>query len=237
MALPKIDQPLFEVKVKSVDKPLRFRPFLVKEEKILMIAMESGDSEGIVKAIKQVINNCCVDPIDVDTMPMFDVQMIFVQLRMNSIGENVNLTYKCGNFVDGKRCDTENEYVVNLNKIGYTEDPAHTKTIMVTDKIGVTMKYPTMQDVLLKDYTITDSTKLIASHVDTIFDDDQVHTRESFTDEDVLDFLSDLKMDQINSLLDFFTTQPTVSIDDVTKCYKCGGENKVHSEDMFDFFT
>jgi len=119
MPLPKLEHPIFEVYLKSLDKKIRYRPFLVKEEKLLLMAKESEDLKEITSAVKQIINNCCIDPIDVDSLPTFDVEMFFVHQRINSVGETAKMIYTCDNIVDDKVCEHKTEFDLQLKNIKY----------------------------------------------------------------------------------------------------------------------
>jgi T4 bacteriophage base plate protein len=140
--LPKIEYPIYDFYVKSVDRRVKFRPFLVKEEKILLMAKESKDPEAIRLAIRQIIQNCLVDNIDVDKLPLFDVEMIFLKLRAKSVGETVKLVFNCKNEVDGVECNTDTDYTLDLEKVVYEIPEGHDPKIMLTDKLGIKLKYP-----------------------------------------------------------------------------------------------
>ena len=134
MALPKIDVPIFDVKLYSSDKKVKFRPFTVKEEKLFLIASESDDSQSTITTIKQVLNNCIIDDIDIDSLPLFDIEMLFLNLRARSIGEIVNLKYKCNNNIveeDGRehKCGNEVEIGVNVLEIVPESGKNHTNKI------------------------------------------------------------------------------------------------------------
>ena len=114
MALPKIDVPIFEMTLPSTAKSIRYRPFLVKEEKILLIAMQSGESSAMIEAVKQIISNCIIDDINVDELSLFDIEYMFLNLRARSIGEKVDLRYRCNNIVNEEKCNHVSEYQVDL---------------------------------------------------------------------------------------------------------------------------
>ena len=236
MALPILQQPTFEVYLKSLDKNVKFRPFLVKEEKILLMARESDDNDSTVSAVKQVLQNCVVTDLDINTLPLFDVQMLFTHLRMKSIGETITLQYTCNHpDEEGNECGKENRYNLNLNKVRYETTPGHTNIIQLTDEIGVKLRYPTMNSKLTDSEDILeDSYKLIAEHLDSVFDSEQVYT--DYTREDLIQFIDSLSTDQLDKILNFFTTSPKVVLEDTAACKKCGTENKIYAEDLYSFF-
>src|SRR5210317_230493 len=135
MALPQIDYPVFEIYLKSLDRKVKFRPFLVREEKLFLIAKESKEPDDIKNAILQIINNCCLEDIDVNKIPLFDIEMIFIKLRAMSVGESVQLEFHCKNEVDGVECDTTTPYVLNLDKVKYVMPEGQDNKIMLTDKV------------------------------------------------------------------------------------------------------
>jgi hypothetical protein len=242
MALPIVQQPVFEVYLKSLDKKVKFRPFLVKEEKLLLIARESNDDDASLNAIKQVIQNCLIEPpktkkpIDVNALPLFDIQMLFTHLRMKSVGESVALEFTCTNLVDEEtECGQENTYNLDLTKVKYEVAPGHSRTIQINDKVGVTLRYPTMSSKLAEsEDLLDDSLKLIIEHLELVFDEDGVY--DTFTPEEVEEFVSSLSSDQLDKILNFFITAPKVILEDTAVCKKCKNEHKIYAEDLYSFF-
>jgi len=240
MALPIIQQPIFEVYLKSLDKAIRFRPFLVKEEKILLIAKESEDDAAIFNAIKQIITNCCIDEIDVASLPMFDIEMFFVHLRIKSIGEKIPLNFKCEKKLKDSEeiCGLINEYELDLNNIKYEVAQNHKNIIMLSDSIGIKMKYPVLDSIAknISDNVLSDSIKFVSNYVDYIFDSDQIYDRSQFNNEDFEKFLGDLTTDQLESILQFFVTSPKVTLQETTKCKKCENDHLIYAENLYSFF-
>ena len=139
MALPIVGNPTYEIKLHSVDHKIKYRPFLVKEEKILLTALEGGETADIVRATKEIISNCCLDEsIDVKKLPAFDIELFFLNLRARSVGQNVEISMKC----QTKDCDGELPVQVNLENIGLEISKDHTDVIKLTNKIKVKLKYP-----------------------------------------------------------------------------------------------
>ena len=137
MTLPKIDLPIYNLQLKTSDKNIKFRPFVVKEERILMMALESNDFETIMQAIKQVINNCVLDEIEIDDLPLFELEHLFLNIRARSVGENVDLSYICQNQIEENvRCN--NEMIVSVDLLTVDLETPKVETVLkVTDNIGI----------------------------------------------------------------------------------------------------
>jgi hypothetical protein len=240
MPLPKIEYPVYEIYVKSLDKKIPFRPYLVKEEKILLMAKEAKDADSIRLAIKQVIQNCAVGELDVESLPLFDVEMIFLKLRAKSVGESVKLVFNCKNEIDGKVCDTNTDYVLDLAKIDYEIPEGHDSKIMITDKVGIKLKYPSLGTTLDLDEDANEYTVLIASllvNIEYIFDEESVYKPDNATKEEVAEFLSNLKEDHLYQIRQFYESSPKVVLNDTVKCKACGFVHTLHAENLLDFFT
>lgn len=240
MPLPVIQQPIYEVYLKSLDKKVRFRPFLVKEEKLFLMSKETDEELAIVNSIKQVINNCCLDELDLDTLPTFDVEMFFVNLRMRSIGEKVKLNFVCKEKnAEGEVCNFTNNYELDLEKVQYLESKNHSRDIKLNDTIGVRMNYPVLtnlESLLSSEDVLENSIKLIAENVQYVYDENQVYDRSVFNGEELEKFLEALTTDHINDILKFFVDAPKVVIKDNASCKKCGHEHKIYAENLYNFF-
>lgn len=240
MPLPKVEHPVYEIFLQSLGKKVKFRPFLVKEEKVLLMAKESKDADDIRLAIKQIITNCAVDPIDVETLPLFDVEMIFLKLRAKSVGENVRLVFNCQNEVEGVPCNTDTDYTLDLNKIKYDIPEGHDPKIMLNETVGIKLKYPTLALNLNvsddeEEYAVM--LKLILENIDYIFDKEAVYKPEDMQQDEVIEFLNNLTMGDMANIQKFFESAPKVVLQDTVKCKKCGFEHKIYTEDLIGFFT
>ena len=145
MALPKLDVPIYEVTLISTGKPVRFRPFLVKEQKLFLMASESEDSKETINTIRQVLKNCILDEIDIDNLPTFDLEFLFLNLRARSVEEVVELKYKCNNVIEegnpeGEKCKGVVNFTLNLLEIKPVQNPDHTNKIQFTEKLGICLK-------------------------------------------------------------------------------------------------
>lgn len=235
--LPKLDHPVFEVRLNSVDRSVKFRPFLVKEEKLLLMAKESDDLNDIFKTMKQTIKNCCLEDLDVDSLPVFDIEMIFIHLRINSVGENVQMNFTCDNVVEGQPCGNITEFDLQLRNIKFQTPEDHSKNIKLNNEVGVVFKYPTLnlsKEVLEED---NDSEfRFMLNYVDYIYDQDQIYKADETPEEELKEFFESLTMEQIKKIKQFFATTPTVVLDQDIQCNKCGFNHHVNVEGVLNFF-
>ena len=236
--LPKIEHPVHEVYLKSLDKKVRFRPFLVKEEKLLLMAKESEDLNEIVKSIKQIISNCCMDSINVDDLPTFDVEMFFLHLRMRSVGETAQMVYTCNNVVGENSCGHVTEFDLDLKDIKYQEVGGHSKIIRLTDSVGVCFKYPslTIPDSVLDNKFKDGGYEVITEYLDYIFDSEQTYEKNSISKEEMVEFFDNLTLDQVQSIKQFFLTSPRVILDQKIVCGKCQHIHNINVEGILNFF-
>ena len=176
MALPVLNNPNYEMALPSTGEKIEYRPFLVKEQKILMMAMESTDTSSQSRAVVDIIKNCTFGKLDdkIETLPTFDIEYMFLQIRQKSVGETVDITVTCPD--DG---ETKVPVTVNLEDINVVKTEGHTNVIMITDKIGMSMKYPTMKQIMSYDLSKLDSMEgtfgIIQDCLENIFDDEQVY--------------------------------------------------------------
>lgn len=243
--LPKISTPLYELTLPLTKKKIKFRPFLVKEEKILLMAVESEDENAVLLAIKQIVNNCVVDELDVDNLPMTDLEFIFLNLRARSIGEIVELQYKCNNTVkdetgnDGP-CNNIVKFELNLLDIKPTVPENHSKTISLSDEIGVIMKYPDFNTVLSVDKTkneIDVVIDMIILCIESIYDKETVYHTKDATLEEIQEFLESLNNDQFKKVQEFFTSIPTIKQTLKFVCPKCNYTEDIEVEGVQNFFS
>jgi hypothetical protein len=205
MPLPKIDQPLFEMIVPSTGKKIIFRPFLVKEEKILLIAQQSGNDSEIIRAIKQILNNCIQNDINLDALAIFDIEYIFLKLRAKSVNNVVKLAYR----------DTEDDEVYNfeldLDTIEINMPENINAKINITENVGMTMKYPSasITDKMSGfDNEVDLMTFFIINCIDTIYDEDTVYVADDFSEEEISEFLDGLDVKTFEKIREFFESVP-----------------------------
>jgi hypothetical protein len=237
--LPKIEHPTYSFYIKSLDRKVKFRPFLVKEEKVLLMAKESADEDSIKDSIRQIITNCAQEPIEVDKLPMFDIEMIFLMLRAKSIGEKVKLTFTCQNVVDGAECGGETDYTLDLDKVKYEIPEGHDSKVMLTDTVGIKLKYPTITtqiNLAEGDDEYVEFLAALIANIEYIFDAESVYTPDKATPEEMAEWLGNLSLTAIEQIKGFYTTSPKVVLEDIVKCKKCGFDHTLHSENLLDFF-
>jgi hypothetical protein len=243
MALPKLDVPLFEITLPLTKQKVKFRPFLVKEEKILLMASESEDTNATFLAIKQVINNCCVSEIDVEELPVTDLEFFFLNLRARSVGEIVDLQYKCNNKVtkeDGVEdaCGNLVKLKINMLEIQPEISPDHSNKIELSPKLGVVMKYPTMHMMENIDGDeIERITAVLLECVDYIYDENTIYYKKDITKEELTEFFDGMTRDQFAKVQKFFETLPKIKKDVEFKCTKCGYHENIAIEGIQNFFV
>ena len=209
MTLPKINAPEYSLVVPSTKVEVKYRPFLVKEEKLLLIAQETGDEKALYTAIKNLIHNCCHGHLDVDTMPLFDVEYVFLQLRSKSVGEMAEVLVICPD--DG---ETEVKVKVNLNELTVELPSKDHNKIKLTDDIGIVMAYPNLASVLLtadKNKNASDIMfDTILECMFQIWQGEEVFAATDYSHKEKLDFIDSLSHDQFEKIQQFFETMPTV---------------------------
>ena len=237
MALPKIDVPTYELVVPSTDEKVKFRPFLIKEEKILLIAMESGENEDIIQAVKTIVSECTFNTLKLGTMPMFDVEYIFLQIRSKSVGEVSKLKLLCRD--DGK---TYANVELDLNEVQVQVDDDHTNKIELTDEMGVIMNYPTIDSFSaagIADITAENMLDVIASGIAQIYDKggEEVYDSKDSTQKELIEFIEQLNTTQFQDIQKFYDTMPKLKHEITVKNPKTKKENKVVLSGLADFFA
>ena len=203
MALPKINAPIYDLTIPSTQQQVTYRPFLVKEEKILLMAnQDQDDTMGMIRAMRQIINNCIlVDNFDSESLPLFDIEYIFLKLRAKSVGELSEVGYQC------PKCESINKITVNLDEVEVTTNEEHTNQVQLNDKIGVILKYPDMYSIN-NTTSVEDIMKILCNCIDIIYDGDEVHNASDYDITDLIDFIDGLTQQQFQKLQEFFETMP-----------------------------
>jgi hypothetical protein len=243
--LPKIDTPIYETTLISNGKTVRYRPFLVKEQKLFLMASESQDIKDTINAIKQVINNCVIDDIDVEEMATFDIEHLFLQLRARSVDEIVHLSFNCNNTVknekdEEKLCGNLVKFDLNVLEIEPTINSEHTNKIEITDKLGVVMKYPTFNMINKLDVdsqTMDQFLEVIVSCIDYIYDEEQVYYAKDSSKKELIEFIENLKQSDLGKIQKFFDTLPKIKKNLDFNCNKCGYEENITIEGVQNFFV
>ena len=249
MALPKIDTPIFECVLPSNGKKVRFRPFLVKEQKLLLMATETTEIKDVIQTIKQVINNCLIDELDVDNLPVFDIEFLFLNLRARSVGEVVNVKYKCNNTIgtfvnkegveEDKVCNSIVEISVNVLDIHPEFGEGHSNKIEITDKVGIVFKYPTfeMVETISGDNENEAIFDLIMRCVDYIYDEDSIYYSKDFSKNELEEFVDNLQQEQLEKIRKFFDGMPKVTKTVDFTCKSCGYHEDIVIEGVQNFFV
>lgn len=241
--LPKLDVPIYETKLISNGQTVRYRPFLVKEQKLFLMAAESDDPKDTINAIKQVLMNCVLDDIDIENMATFDIEYLFLQLRARSIGEVVNLRFNCNNNVIEKgeevKCGNLVKIDVNVLDVNPIKNEEHTNKIQITDKIGVVLKYPTFGSIDFAGLDTQDMQQIlnvIVSCIDYIYDDEQVYYAKDTKKEELIDFIENMKQTDLEKISSFFTSLPKLKKEIHFHCNKCNYEEDITLEGVQSFF-
>jgi len=222
MGLPIIAVPNYELTVPSSGQVVNFRPFLVKEEKILLIAMESDDEAEMANAITNIINNCITEDLDVTSMPMFDIEYIFLKLRAKSKGEEIDLSFDCG------KCKKIIAHKIDISKIEVTRTEGHSNKIPLSDDVGVIMKYPSMavQKVVGSSSDVENIFTTIVICIDSIWDKENVYQSKDHTNLEMTNFLESLPDTSFTKIQKFFDTVPVLKHEFEIKCTAKNGKGK-----------
>jgi hypothetical protein len=240
--LPKIDVPVYEIKLPSNGESVKFRPFTVKEEKLFLMAYESDDAKYSVDTILQVLNNCIVNDIEIKNLPTFDIEYLFLHLRARSVGEVVKLKYRCNNEVgteeEPKKCNNSVEIDLNVLEIEPIKEPNHSNKIEITENLGIVMKYPKIN--LIKDNTdveeFTVVLELIINCIDYIYDENNVYYAKDSSKEELTEFLDSLQTKDLEKIRNFFDTMPKLKKKIDFGCNKCGYKENIELEGLQSFF-
>ncbi len=239
MPLPKIATPTYELELPSTGQTIQYRPFLVKEEKLLVIALESEDTKQITTAIKTVIKNCIqTKGIKVEDLPTFDIEYLFLNIRGKSVGEELDVNIICP---DDK--ETQVSIQINLDDIKVQKNENHTNRIKLDDTIMMEMKYPSLDQFIKNNFDFTDknamdqSFDLIGSCIDKIFTEEEVWAASDVTKKELSEFLESMNSSQFKEIEKFFETMPKLSHTIEVKNPKTGVESEVVLEGLASFFA
>jgi hypothetical protein len=243
MALPKLDVPTYELELPLSKKKIKFRPFLVKEQKNLLMAVESGDSATIQQSVHDILHNCTVtENIEIDRLPIVDVEYYFVNLRAKSVGEIVEARYRCNNVVEDKECGNIMEKDVDLNLVKVDMPPNADPEIRLTDRIIIKMKYPEFS--LVKDSLNMDSINevtfnLIANSIEYIYEipTEVFHYAREAQPGEMVEFVESMNQEQFEKVEAFFNQLPRMKQDIEIDCSKCGFHHHLVIEGLEDFFV
>ena len=239
MPLPKIATPTYELELPSTGKTIKFRPFLVKEEKLLVLALESDDSKEITNAIKAVLKDCIqTRGVKVETLPTFDIEYLFLNIRGKSVGEDIEVSVLCPD--DG---ETYTEVQISIDEIKVTKDKKHTNQIKLDDTLMMELRYPSLDQFVKSNFSFNDDNQvdqsfdLIASCVDKIYSEEEAWTSDDFTKKEVTEFLEQMNSAQFKEIESFFTTMPKLSHEVEVVNPNTKKKSKVVLEGLASFFA
>jgi hypothetical protein len=244
MALPKLDIPVYEIKLISTGKTVHIRPFLVKEQKLFLMASESQDPKETIHVIRQVLKNCVIDELDIDNLPTFDLEWLFLNLRARSVEEVVNLKYKCNNMIKDetgveKKCSGIVDFKLNLLEVKPSHTEGHTNKFMITEKLGICLKYPTFE--LIEKYEEKDENEvmleILVDCIDYVYDKENIYYTKDSTRDEVREFVDNLQQKDLVKIKNFFETVPEIKKDLDFKCPKCEYKEKITIKGLQNFFV
>jgi hypothetical protein len=237
MALPKVGVPTFELELPSTKKVIKYRPFIVKEEKVLLLALESEDEAQIVSAVKDLIKNCVQSRIKVEDLPAFDLEYIFLKIRAASVGEIVDMNVTC---TDDNTTQVQTQ--ININDVEVYFPEGHTNKVMLTDNLGIVMKYPGMQrfieaEFLEKDIKTEEVFNFIADSIEQIFDAEEVYDSSTTSKKEFREFVEGLTTKQFEAIQSFYETMPKLQHKFTVINPNTGKESEYTIEGLQNFFA
>ena len=237
MALPKLGVPQYELTLPSTGKTVKYRPFLVKEEKVLLLAMESEDEKQVIDAVKNVLKSCVISRIKIDQLPSFDLEYLFLKIRAAAIGEMIEMTVTCTD--DGSTTATA---AINIEEVEVHKEEGHDRKIMLTDTTGIMMKYPSMDrfiesQFLNKGIDADHIFNFIAEHIEQIFDEEEVYDSSTTSKKEFRGFVESLTTKQFESIQNFYETMPRLSHTFTVTNPNTGNECEYTLEGLQSFFA
>jgi len=228
MSLPKLETPTYKTKIPSTDKLIEFRPFLVKEEKLLLMASE-GKNKDSNEIAKRLLKSCILTEINIEDLTTFDVEFLFLELRSKSVGAEVSLMIGC------EKCSEKSSVEINLEEDVYVEGKLKDieMKIPVSNTVGIEMKCPTIDDL---DGTSNEPIDMIMSCIKSVYDDKSVYNVSDYTKKELREFVDSLSMKDIQKIQNFFESLPKVKCKTKFKCASCGTDNNFDIEGLSNFF-
>lgn len=211
MALPKLGVPQYELELPSTGKTVKYRPFLVKEEKVLLLALEANDEKEVINAVKNTLRACVLSRVKVDQLPSFDLEYLFLKIRAAAVGEVIEMTVTCND--DN---ETLAKAAINIDDVVVKKQEGHDRKIMLTDDLGILLNYPSMDrfiesQFLNKDLDPEHIFDFIAEHIEQIFDSEDVYDSTTTTKKEFREFVESLTSKQFEAIQKFYETMPRLS--------------------------
>ena len=232
MALPQIDVQTFDINISSLGKKYKFRPFLVKEEKLLVMASESSERADMINAVQQIITNCSLGKVDGEKLPIFDLQKVFLEVRSMSVSNVIPLTSKCG------ECGTENDVLFNLDEVKIKRSRGHSNQVKLSENMIIEMKYPKVTDIeILLGEDVEQIYNVTANCIETIYHDDEVIEFQESPLEERLDFIEGFTSKHFAAIRNFYETMPTLLHTIDFTCKACKKDNTLVIDGYENFFV
>jgi len=230
MSLPKLQTPTYELILPSTGDKIKFRPFLVKEYKILLTTLDS-ENEEINRVVTELVDACTFNKLKIDTLANFDIEYIFLNIRAKSIGEITNLLLNCNN------CDNQISFDLNLTKAQVEKSPEHNSKINLTDKIIIEMRYPKFDEMIdiYQNFKSDRIVELLSKCIKAVYTEDTVY--EEYTKEELLEFVNSFSKNQFEMIENFFLTMPKLVQNIEQDCKECGAHNELKLEGLQNFFV
>ncbi len=237
MALPILQTPIYTIKIPSTDQEVKIRPFLVREEKALLIAQQSEDINVMVNTLKEIVSSCIKDKVDVESLAVFDLEYIFTQLRARSVGEYVELLFFCDTCDDDR---ANAKLTIDISKVGVKRVEGHVKKIDLYDDVGIMMKYPNIETLIalekVKEGNFEAIFDVVADCIDYVYTKDEIFHAKEQTKEEISEFLNSLTQEQFKKIERYFETMPKLSHDIAYDCPPCKKHHEKVLEGVESFF-
>jgi hypothetical protein len=230
MALPKLETPVYELILPSSGEKISFRPFLVKEYKILLTALES-DTEEITRIVTELVDVCTFNKLKINKLANFDIEYIFLNMRAKSIGETTNLSLQC------KNCDNKIPVTMDLTKAYIEKSLEHTPKLQLTDTIIVEMRYPKFEEMIdiYENFKTDKIVNLLSTCIKSVYTNDKVY--DEYTNEELLEFVNSFSKSQFEMMENFFLTMPKLTQSVEADCTVCNTHNEMKIEGIQNFFV
>jgi len=230
MALPKLESPTYEVILPSTGNKITYRPFLVKEYKILLTALES-DTEEIHRLVTELVDVCTFNKLKIEDLASFDIEYLFLNIRAKSVGEISNLTMKC------EQCENKIDVEMDITKAEVVKTPGHTNKILISDKIGIEMRYPKFNEMIsiYENFNTDKIVDLLCACIKGVYTDQEYF--DSYTKEELVEFVNSFSKEQFEHVEKFFLTMPKIKQQLSCVCDKCSHSNSVTLEGLQNFFA
>lgn len=233
MALPTIESPKYFLTIPSTNESLEFRPFLVKEEKVLMIAQEAGTNQSMISAMKDVIKSCTFGALDIYSLAMSDLEYILLQIRSKSVGETSEIRFKCD------ECDEIIELTIDLSEIEVSKETAKENKVQLTDDVGITLKAPGLKEAEKAARNNKQNNSIVqslSSVIESVYDSDNVYPFEQAEPKEIENFIDSLSSEQVNKIKEWVDSIPTLKKEIKFKCSQGKERTKILSG-LGDFFA